>query len=206
MALVLLDNGSSVIISVEGVHENERDVDIVGAVEVFDLSDGKIEEGHAVSDLNDGLGTNTAHGSTKTTIELDDCELVEEVDCITVGKLVVADDLLGRRRVDLGPVDGVALRLVVQISSEECEEVVHFRLESLLLCGVFDCVGKLVEGIAHLAGCDIGGGVLKSLASSSLGQRCFIHIVCGGNYSGEAVLVLRFRRRSRIEVHEVSGM
>lgn len=51
--LVLLDDGLRVFIGVEGVHENKRDIDIVGAVKVLDLANRQIKEGHAIPDLND---------------------------------------------------------------------------------------------------------------------------------------------------------
>ena len=80
VALVLLDDGCGVVVGVERVHENKRNVDIVGAVEVFNLADRQVEEGHAVTDLNDGLGTNATHGGTETTVELDNSQLVEELN------------------------------------------------------------------------------------------------------------------------------
>jgi len=53
MTLVFLDDVLGVVVCVEGVHENERDVDIVCAVEVLNLSDRQIEERHAITDLDD---------------------------------------------------------------------------------------------------------------------------------------------------------
>ena len=44
VALVFLDDVLGVIVGIEGVHENKGNIDVVGAVEVFDLSNGKIEE------------------------------------------------------------------------------------------------------------------------------------------------------------------
>ena len=175
MAFVLLDDGSSVLIGVEAVHEDEWDVDVVCSVEILDLSNGEIEEGHAISDLYDRLGTNATHGSTKTTVELDDSQLVKILNGIAVWKLVIVDHLLWRWWVDLGPVNGVALGLVVQVSSEESEKVVHFRLESFLLLRVFDAVSELIEGISHLAGGDIGRSILESLRDETFGQRRVLH-------------------------------
>lgn len=169
VTLIFLDDSCSILIGVETVHQNEGHVDIVGSVEVFDLADGKIKEGHAVSNFDNGLGADTTHGSTETTIELDHSKLVEVVDGITVGELVVVDDLFWGRRVDLGPVDGVALCLIIQVSSEESKEVVHLGFESLLLGRVGDCVCELIEGISHLAGCDVGGGIFESLCNEAFG-------------------------------------
>jgi hypothetical protein len=72
----------------------KRNIDIICAVEVLDLPDREIEEGHAVTDFDDGLGTNAAHGCTKTTIELENGKLVQETDRFRVGKLVVVNNLV----------------------------------------------------------------------------------------------------------------
>jgi hypothetical protein len=98
VALVLLNNGSSVVVCVERVHEDERDVDVVCAVEVLDLSNGKVEEGHAITNLDNRLGANATHRGSQTTVELENSELVEELDRLGVGKVLVVDDLaLGGR-------------------------------------------------------------------------------------------------------------
>lgn len=93
MALVLLDDGGGVVVGVERVHQDERHVDVVGAVEELDLSHGKVEEGHAVTDLDDRLGTDATHRGTETTVELEDGQLVQELDRLGVGKVLVVDDL-----------------------------------------------------------------------------------------------------------------
>lgn len=82
---------------------------------------------------------------------------------------------------------GVALGLVVQVATEEGEEVVHLGLEELrqgsalggsctgasivstdlLLLGVGDCLGEGGESIAHLGSGDAGGSVLESLGGIS---------------------------------------
>jgi hypothetical protein len=93
VVLVFLDNSSSVIIGVERVHEDERNIDTVSRVEVlfrqpllhFDkvdthlnLPNGQVKESHALPNFNDGLGSNTTHGSTETTVQLQDSKLVED--------------------------------------------------------------------------------------------------------------------------------
>ena len=171
VALVLLDDVGGVLVGVEGVHQDEGNVDIVGAVEVLDLTDGKVEEGHAIADLNDGLGTDAAHGGTETTVKLEDGELVKELNRLGVAKAVVVDDLLGLGGRDLLPVDLVALGLVVQVAAEESEEVVHLGLETGLLLLVGDGVGEDIEGVAHLRCGNRGGGVLKSLFIVIAGQH-----------------------------------
>jgi hypothetical protein len=65
---------------------------------VLDLTDGQIQEGHAIADLDNGLGSNATHGSAETTVELQHSQLVEEIDGIGVGEVVIVDDLaLGGR-------------------------------------------------------------------------------------------------------------
>jgi hypothetical protein len=43
VTLVLLDDVCRVLVGVEGVHQDEGDVDVVGAVEELDLTDGQVE-------------------------------------------------------------------------------------------------------------------------------------------------------------------
>ena len=140
MALVLLDDAGCVGVGVEGVHEDEGDVDVVCAVEELDLADGQVEEGHAVTHFDNRLRTDAAHGGAETTIEFEHGELVQELHRLRVAESVVVDDLLGLGRGDARPLDLVALGLVVEVSAKEGEEVVHFRLESLSCC---QCVSPL---------------------------------------------------------------
>jgi len=104
MAVILLDDVFGVVIRVERVHEEEGDVDAICFVEELNLADGKIEERHSVTDLDDRLGADAAHGSTKTTIELENGELVQELNGVRVGKVLVLDDLALRGRVDAIPI------------------------------------------------------------------------------------------------------
>jgi len=158
----------AVLVGVERVHEDEGDVDVVGAVEELDLTDGQVEERHAVADLNDRLGANAAHGGTETTVELEDSELAQELDRLVVGKAVVVNNLLGLGRGDLLPVNLVALGLVVQVAAEQGKEVVHLSLETGLLVLVSDGVGKVVQSIAHLRSGDGGGSVFEGHVALSL--------------------------------------
>ena len=134
VALVLLDDAGGVGVGVERVHEHERHVDVVRAVEELNLADRQIEEGHAVAHLDHGFWPDAAHGGTQTAIELEDCELVQVFDRIRVAERVVFHYLLWLWRRDSRPFDFVALGLVVEIAAEEGEEVVHFRLKSLPNC------------------------------------------------------------------------
>lgn len=54
---VLLDDAKGVLVGVERCHENQRNIDAVGGVEMLDLSDSKIEECHVILDLESTLGT-----------------------------------------------------------------------------------------------------------------------------------------------------
>ena len=92
VVLVFLDNSSSVIVGVERVHKDERDIDTVSRVEVLlcqplhsqsttsthlNLPNGQVKESHTLPNFNDGLGSNTTHGSTKTTVQLQNSKFVE---------------------------------------------------------------------------------------------------------------------------------
>jgi hypothetical protein len=117
VALVLLDDGSGIIVGVERVHQEEGNVDVVCAVEVLDLADRQVEEGHAVTDLNDGLGSNTTHGSTKTSVELEDGELAQELNRLGVGEVLVVDDLALGGRGNAVPVAVASLLAKVRLVS-----------------------------------------------------------------------------------------
>lgn len=93
MALILLDDILRVVVRVEGVHQDERYVYVVCSVQVLDLAHRQIQEGHAITDLDDGLGTYAAHGRTETPVELQNGQLVEEFDGFRVGKSIVINDL-----------------------------------------------------------------------------------------------------------------
>lgn len=98
MALVLLDDGGGIIVGVERVHQEERHVRAVCSVQVLDLADGEIQKGHTVTNLDDGLGANATHGGTETTVQLQDCQLVQECDGLGVGQVIVVHNLtLGGR-------------------------------------------------------------------------------------------------------------
>ncbi len=91
MALVFLDDVLSIIICVEGVHENEWYVHIICAVKVLNLSNRQIEEGHAITNFDNRLGSNASHGGSETTIELEDGQLAQESDGFGVGELVIVN-------------------------------------------------------------------------------------------------------------------
>jgi hypothetical protein len=59
----------------------------------LDLPDGEIKESHVVSDLDDGLWTDTTHRGTETTVELENGKLVEDRR-VDIGEDLVSTDLL----------------------------------------------------------------------------------------------------------------
>ena len=59
--VVFTENFLGIILGVEGVHENQWDVDIVGFVQMLDLLHGQIEKVETRSDRNKGLGSGTSH-------------------------------------------------------------------------------------------------------------------------------------------------
>lgn len=70
----------------------------------LDLPDAQVEESHALSDFDDGLGSDATHRGTETTIELENGELVEDGGLVGGGlELGVGDDLLGRGRLNAVP-------------------------------------------------------------------------------------------------------
>ena len=133
VALVLLDDVGGIGVSVERVHEHKWHIDVVLAVEVLNLADGQVEERHAVSDLNDRLGANATHRGTQTTVQLNHSQLIEVFDSLGVSEVIVVDHLLGLRGSNAVPVNGSALGLVIEVSAEQSEEVVHFSLETLVM-------------------------------------------------------------------------
>ena len=56
----------------------------------LDLADGEVEEGHALADLDRGLGRAAhAHGRAETAIELENGDLVEDGRVLGVRKIRV---------------------------------------------------------------------------------------------------------------------
>ena len=94
MALIFLDDVLGIIVGVERVHQDEWYVNIIGAVEILDLSDGQIQEGHAIANFDDRLRTHATHRCTEATVELENSELAEESDRLGVGELIVVNNLV----------------------------------------------------------------------------------------------------------------
>lgn len=70
---------------------------------MFNLTDREIEESHVVSHLDNRLGSDATHGSTETTVKLENGELVED-GRVDFGLDGVGEELFGVGRVDLLPV------------------------------------------------------------------------------------------------------
>ena len=83
---------------------HSRNVDVMNLVQVFNLTHGKIKEGHSISDLDSRFGTNTAHGCSKTTVQLEDGKFVENASILSFWEIVVVMDLSLGWRVDLIPI------------------------------------------------------------------------------------------------------
>lgn len=181
VALVLLDDLSSVGVSVEGVHQKKRHVGVVLSVQVLNLSHRQVQEGVAVSDLNDRLWTHTAHGSSQTTVQLQNGQLGQAVGDLLWRFLqrIVLDHLARRWRLDLVPVQGGTRSLIRQVSSEQGKEGVHFGLESLLVFFFRNSVSQVVQGITHLRRSHSGSGVVKGLLLARIeGSSSLFTYIC----------------------------
>ena len=55
LVCVLLDDAEGVVMRIERSHKNKRDIDAERSVEMFDLPDSEIEEGHVVLDFQSTL-------------------------------------------------------------------------------------------------------------------------------------------------------
>lgn len=57
---ILFDDTKGILVSIERSHENERHVNMIGGVEMFDLPDSEIKESHVVFDLERTLSAGHA--------------------------------------------------------------------------------------------------------------------------------------------------
>lgn len=119
---ILFDDAERVLVCVERGHEDERDIDAAGGVEVLDLSNSQVEESHIILDLECTFGTGhtwesggdqddrrepgreLTHGGAETTIDLEDCKLVEVGLIFGCNQRVVGDDFVLCRGFDAIPV------------------------------------------------------------------------------------------------------
>jgi hypothetical protein len=147
---VLLDDAEGIVVGVEGGHEDKGNIDTVGGVEMLDLSDSQVEEGHVVLDLESTLGSGHAHGGSETPIDLQDSELVEVLGVCWRWESGIGDDLVFSRRLDAFPITRInVVRITIgiddakissqfytlsafgEITSEEVEEGLHLGIEGL---------------------------------------------------------------------------
>jgi hypothetical protein len=68
------------------------------------LTDSQVEKCVSFSHLDDGLWTDTSHACSKTAIEFEDDEFVEEGGPFCLADIIVGNDLLGIGWVDTIPV------------------------------------------------------------------------------------------------------
>jgi len=173
---VFLDDTVGIGGSVETRHQDERDVDVVGLVEVLDLPNTQVQEGQSIPDLDDRLGSLTSHGGSETSVQSQDDELVEDRR-VDVLQLLVRENSVSGGSLDLVPVNGLVLGLFSQVSVEEDEEIFHLSAEDLLGLGVLDVIGHPVELISH----GLGGNTSASLLEVNGGAST---VPLGGIASG----------------------
>ena len=107
---------------IERGHEDERDINTLGSVEVLDLADGKVEECHVVFDLEGTLRTSHTyrksiqkgrfnkarrmhtHGSTEAAIHLENGQFAESGRVLGLREGAVRHDLVIARGLDAVPV------------------------------------------------------------------------------------------------------
>jgi hypothetical protein len=57
---ILFDDAEGVFVGIEGGHENQGNIDPTSGVEVLNLADSEVQEGHVILDLQGALGTGHA--------------------------------------------------------------------------------------------------------------------------------------------------
>lgn len=60
---ILLDNSEGILVGVERSHEDEGNIHLVGGVQMLDLADGQVEEGHVIFDLQGALRAGHSYSS-----------------------------------------------------------------------------------------------------------------------------------------------
>jgi hypothetical protein len=111
VSLVFFDDVGGVGMGVERVHEHEWYSDIVLLVQMLNLANRQVQEGHSLTNLDDGLWANAAHRGTKTSVELEHSQLAQELSRLLVLKLVVVNDLTLSRWCNTIPVPGSRLAI-----------------------------------------------------------------------------------------------
>lgn len=60
---ILLDDSERILVGVERSHENEGNIDLVGGVQMLDLTDSQVEKRHVIFDLQSALGASHTYSS-----------------------------------------------------------------------------------------------------------------------------------------------
>ena len=58
---ILLDDPQGIFVCVERCHKDQRNVDFMGSVEVFNLAHSQIQEGHVILDFESGFSSGHAY-------------------------------------------------------------------------------------------------------------------------------------------------
>lgn len=78
-AKAIIASSITYVVGLEGVHEDERDVDAVEAVEVLHLAHRHVQERHLLPHLDGRLGQVAAHGRAQPAVQLHDHQLVQQL-------------------------------------------------------------------------------------------------------------------------------
>ena len=60
---IFLDDSERVLVGVERSHEDERNINLVGCIQMLDLTDSQVEECHVIFDLQSALSAGHAYSS-----------------------------------------------------------------------------------------------------------------------------------------------
>lgn len=78
-ARVFVDDFESILVSIEGVHQDKGDRRVELRVQRLDLLHSQVQETLFAVDLNDTLGTSAAHRGSQSSIELQHHQLIGEL-------------------------------------------------------------------------------------------------------------------------------
>jgi hypothetical protein len=101
---ILLDDPEGIFVSIEGCHQDKRDIDVVGGIEMFDLTNSQVEEGHVVLDFEGTLRPCHSHRGSQPAIDLENGQLVEVLDVRSRWNIGVRNDLILSGRLDTVPI------------------------------------------------------------------------------------------------------
>lgn len=142
---VFFDDSEGIFVGVEGGHEDEGNVDLVGSVEMLYLTHGEVKEGHIILDFECTLGPSHAcmpivsgsssvdgswwltHGCPKATVDFEDSKLVQDGQVGYLLQSIIWNDLVCSRRFDTIPIAVKSLVHSDLIEEEGCSQVLTFR-------------------------------------------------------------------------------